>query len=228
MNILYLNWLLSWKCFVLCFGQSSMKLLLFDYNVWLKIFCTLFCRKLGEVSFLWIKYMIQDVLYSVSQNARWKYSFLNQMYGWKCSDLCFAQSLMEIGYFELIVWFKIFCSCFCTKPDEDTFLWIKRVVQNDFALFCRKLDEDTLLWVKCMVLHMFILQKLHEDTFLWTKFGSKCFVLYFAQSSMKIRFFESNVWFKRYCTLFCRRLDEDMVIWTKCMVLHTSVLQKKT
>ena len=161
------------------------------------MFCTLFCTKLDEDTFLWIKCVVQNVFfYPVLEKTRWRYGYLSQMHGFAhicfakkfhenifllikfvacelCANqmcvLCFSQSLMKISIFESNVRFKMFCSLSCTKFDEDTLLWIN-------------------VWFNC-------------------------FVFSYTQSSMKICFFESNVWFKMFCFLFCIKLDWDALLW---------------
>ena len=43
------------------------------------------------------------------------------------------------------------------------------------------------------------------------------FCTLFAQISTRKIFFESNVWWKFLCTLFCRNFDEDTLLWIKCI-----------
>ena len=188
------------KYFVLCFIPSPMKIRFFESNVWFNAFCTLFSQS-SMKTFLWIKCLVLNVLYSVLHKARWAYLSLNQN-----------------------MWFKILYS-FWTKFDENTFLWIKHMVEMFCALFYEsnvrfeifysrfytKLDEDTLLWIKCMLQNVFCSvmhkarwrcvslnrEKIVEETFLWIE-----------KRSMKKRFFESNIWFNIIFTIFCTELDE--------------------
>ena len=159
-----------------------------------------FCTKLDEDTFLWVKSVAQNVSYSVLQ-----------------------KNSMKMHFFESNVW--ICTHLFCTKLDEDTLLWIKYVVQMFCTFFCTKLDEDTLLWVKNVAQNVSY-SVLHKARWRCTSlnqvygFAHICF----AVSSMKIRFFESNMWFKMLYTLFCPMLDEEALLWIKCMILHTFVL----
>ena len=174
-TLLWIKYVVQMFC-TFFFAQSSMKIHFFESKMWLKMFRTLFCTKLDEDALLWIKCM--DLHTFVLHLARWRYASLNQICGSKCYILCFAQCLMKKHFFESNVWF---CThLFCTKPEEDTLLWIKCEVQmfcTFFAqismkirffeskvwlkmfrtLFCTKLDEDVLLSIKCMDLHTFVL-----------------------------------------------------------------------
>ena len=162
------------------------------------MFCNLFSTKVYEHTLLWIKHMV---------------------------EMFCALFWTKIRFYESNVRFEIFCSQFCTRLDEDTLLWWNICSKMFFALFCTKLDEDAFLWIKCVVQSASNLfwEKIEEETFLWIKYlvqtnlyyvlykarltyvslnqiGSKCFVLCFAQSSMKIHY--SNVWFKNVYALF--------------------------
>ena len=128
-------------------------------------------QKLDENTLLWIKCVVQNVMYSVLPNARWRYISLNQMYGF--AHVCFVLSSMKIRFFESNMWFKCFELFFAQSSMKKHFfesnLWFFT------HLFCTKPEEDTLLWIKCEV---------------------QMFCTLFCKSSMKIRFFESNIWFK--------------------------------
>ena len=154
-----------------------MKIDFFESNVWFNMFSTLFCIKLDQETFLWIKCVIGNVLY------------------W------FIQSLIKIRFFERNLWFKMFCTLFYAKLDENTLLWIKFMVQNAFTLFCTMPDEDMVLWMKarwtyvslnlkCMVQNV-LYSLLHKA---WWKYvyvnqvWGSLFVLCFEGSSTKIRF----------------------------------------